>query len=132
MLITEIDTFVRKFHQLWNAGLNAHLDLDCRDGAAYVGLRLELGHPPGPLCHQVSPFHHHRRNFSPSYLRRRARRSAARANIDDTVEVSSSKESENINENDKVAEEATTRDMTTDGLHESDENVNIGNDKENK
>ena len=114
MVTTELDTFVQKFHQLWNAGLNAHLDLDCRNGTAYVGLWLELGHtPPGPLHHQVEPFHHHRRKFSPSYLRRRAQRSAARAHSDDTEDVSNFKDCVNIIENDNNAEEATIRDITT-------------------
>ena len=55
MLVTELDTFVHKFHQLWNAGYNAHLDLDTRAGVAWVGLRVQLGHVPGPLHHQVPP-----------------------------------------------------------------------------
>ena len=44
----ELETFVRKFHQLWNDGQSAHLDLDCQAGVAWVGLRLQLGRPPGP------------------------------------------------------------------------------------
>ena len=28
MFVTELDSFVYKFHQLWNAGHSAHLDLD--------------------------------------------------------------------------------------------------------
>ena len=28
MLVTELETFVQKFHQLWKAGLSAHLDLE--------------------------------------------------------------------------------------------------------
>ena len=79
MSTAELDTFIRKFHQLWNAGLNAHLDLDCHAGLAWVGLRLQLGHPPGPPQHQVRP--HHQKSFSSSYQLRRERRSAAQANI---------------------------------------------------
>ena len=93
MPITEIDTFVRKFHQLWNAGLNAHLDLDCHAGVAYVGLRLQLGHAPGPPHYESQPQQNPRKYYSPSYQRRRERRSAAR---------------ERMNESNKNAEEAST------------------------
>ena len=72
----ELNTFIQKFNQLWNAGLNAHLDLDCHAGQAWVGLRLQLGQAPGPL---YEPFHHHYQQSkeSPSRQRRRARRAAA-------------------------------------------------------
>ena len=78
MTVTEVDTFIRKFNQLWQAGLTAHLDLDTHAGSAWVGLRVQLGHvAPGPLhqpVHQQQPF----RKVSPSRERRRARRLAAR------------------------------------------------------
>ena len=57
MCITELDTFVKKFHQLWNDGVTAHLDLDTHAGDAWVGLRVRLGQVPGPLHYQVHPFH---------------------------------------------------------------------------
>ena len=79
MATTEVDTFVRKFHQLWKAGLTAHLDLDTHAGNAWVGLRVQLGHVPGPLHQQVHP--HQVRKVSPSRLRRRERRLAARENV---------------------------------------------------
>ena len=87
MSTAELDTFVQKFHQLWNAGLNAHLDLDCHAGVAWVGLRLQLGHPPGPSHHQVYPSSGHRKSFSPSYQRPRERRTAARASNDKLTDV---------------------------------------------
>ena len=81
MFITELDTFVRKFHQLWNDGLTAHLDLDTHAGNAWVGLWVQLGQVPGPPHNQVQPFPQqvHRKVESPSRQRRRARRAAARA-----------------------------------------------------
>ena len=46
-----------------------------------MGLRVQLGHVPGPLHHQVHPQHQQAfRKVSPSRLRRRARRLAAREN----------------------------------------------------
>ena len=55
MSVTELDTFVSKFQQLWNAGYNAHLDIDAHAGNALVGLLVQLGHVPGPFHHQVPP-----------------------------------------------------------------------------
>ena len=78
MLITELDTFVRKFHQLWKDGFTAHLDLDTQAGNAWVGLRLNLGQVPGPVHGHAPPFPHPCKHVSPSKQRRRARREAAR------------------------------------------------------
>ena len=57
---TELFTFIQKFNQLWNDGLDAHLDLESHDGQAWVGLRVKLGNRPGPLHHQLHP--HHQQN----------------------------------------------------------------------
>ena len=62
---------------MWNAGLNAHLNLDCHGSDVYVGLCRELGYAPGPSHPQVDPFHHHKRSSTPSYQRRRAQQRAA-------------------------------------------------------
>ena len=78
MVVTELDSFIRKFHQLWQAGLTAHLDLDTHAGTAWVGLRVQLGHQvPGPPPQQVHPH-----QASSSRDRRRARRLAARKQAD--------------------------------------------------
>ena len=129
MLVTELDTFVHKFHQLWNAGYNAHLDLDTRAGVAWVGLRVQLGHVPGPLHHQVNPpFSKNlkKKTESPSRQRRCARRAAERqrqaaaekAPVTDVVKASSlvkdvidKQTSENVdaidetNDKDKISKE---------------------------
>ena len=77
--MTELDTFVKKFHQLWKDGVTAHLDLDTHAGDAWVGLRVRLGQGPGPLHRQVPPFRQEvPKKESPSRQRRRARRAAAR------------------------------------------------------
>ena len=78
--MTEVETFVKKFHQLWNDGVTAHLDLDTRGGEAWVGLRVHLGgHVPGPLHRPVHPFQQQvPRKESPARQRRHARRAAAR------------------------------------------------------
>lgn len=106
MSARELNSFVQKFYQLWNAGHNAHLDVDCHDGAAWVGLRVQLGHPPSPH-HDVYPPYHYRKSFSPSYQRRRERRAAARENREYAEEAS------NQNEKNENAEEASTKDNET-------------------
>ena len=85
MFNTEFDNFVRKFFQLRQAGLTAHLDVDTQAGQVRVALSVELGagHAPG----QQPP----RRSRSPSYYRRQVRRKADReaagrtSNTDESV-----------------------------------------------
>ena len=114
MYLTELDTFVKKFHQLWSDGFTAHLDFDTQAGNAWVGLRVQLGQVPGPPHHwQVHPHHQqvHRNCESPSRQRRRARRAAAKAANENNSEVvnaveasSDEKEKEHTNiEAEKVA-----------------------------
>ena len=98
MFVTEFDSFVKKFHQLWEAGLTAHLDADTHAGKAWVGIQVQLGHVPGPAMQQ----HVHRRG--PTYQRRRERRQEARAAAEGAEEASPAdqKASEDVS-----AEEAT-------------------------
>jgi hypothetical protein len=80
MSATDLDSFVKKFHQLLSEGLTALLDLDTHAGNAWVGLRVQLGQVPGHLYQQpVQPFHQqvHKKVESPCRQRRRARRAAA-------------------------------------------------------
>ena len=77
---------MQKFHQLWKAGLNAHLDLDTHAGIAWVGLRVQLGHVPGPLHHQAHHTPFKINQDSPSRQRRRDRRAAARNAIAEEVQ----------------------------------------------
>ena len=78
--MTEVETFVKRFHQLWNDGVTAHLDFETRVREAWVGLRVHLGgQVPGPLHRPVHPFQQEvPRKESPSRQRRRDRRAAAR------------------------------------------------------
>jgi hypothetical protein len=79
MYVTELDSFVQKFQQLWKAGVTAHLDVDCHAGKAWVGLRVQLGHVPGPVQHQVHRPSHQRPHRGPAYQRRQERRQASKA-----------------------------------------------------
>ena len=76
MHVTELDSFVHKFKQLWKAGHTAHLDLDTHAGNVWVGLRVQLGHTHQPSQPVPPPPHRYR---GPSYQRRLAKRRAARS-----------------------------------------------------
>ena len=71
--ISELDTFILKFKQLWKSGHDAHLDLEAKAGKAWVGIRLCLADEPGPLYQP--PFNPSKMN-SRSRERRRERRKA--------------------------------------------------------
>ena len=121
--VTELESFIQKFHQLWNAGLTAHLDLDCHDGVASVGLRLQLGHPPppGPFDHRVYSPPPHRKSFSPSYRRRRERRIASRNTH--AEKASTLEETEVTNGNEESAEEVPTeKTVRTEAMKEIEKN----------
>ena len=82
MVVTELDSFLNKFHQLWKDGFTAHLDLDTHAGNAWVGLRVQLGHQvPGTTPHH--PVHPYKSDSSRQ--RRRARRLAAREQVNNEV-----------------------------------------------
>ena len=42
MYVTELDSFVQKFQQLWKAGVNAHLDVNTHAGKAWVTFEYNL------------------------------------------------------------------------------------------
>ena len=91
MFVKELDSFLKKFHQLWIAGHSAHLDLESHAGRAWVGLRVQLGHhaplPPYHLPHNFPQYSH--KKDSPSRQRRRAKRAAAaqKANAEEASKI---------------------------------------------
>ena len=99
MVISELESFVEKFKQLWHSGLTAHLDVDTHAGEAWVDLRLSLGPAPGPP-YQPVPFNHkiYKKHESPSRKKRRARREAER------LEAAGTEKSSNDNDKNKVKE----------------------------
>ena len=106
MHVTELDSFVQKFQQLWKAGITAHLDLDTHAGYAWVGLRAQLGHaPPGPFYQHVP--HTQRRHRGPSYRRRQQKRQAVRSTADNAAPAEEASNKVSTMEN-SVAVEATT------------------------
>ena len=120
MDVTELDSFVKKFHQLWKAGFTVHLDLDAHAGKAWVGICAQLGDAPGPVHQQ---FHPHR---SHSYLRRQERRcQAAQAAAVDTSssasQVSGEKPSDDMPAAEASNQSETVEKVTVDDTHKTAE-----------
>ena len=90
---------------LWKSGIGAHLNIDTHAGEAWVGLRVRLGHAPGPPHHQVHPQTREKSRNGPSRQRRRDRRAQERIQVQEAEEASKV-ESENVDaENAAVSEE---------------------------
>ena len=89
MALCELDSFVLKFKNLWQAGRNANLTIKTIGGKVEANLSVELGDAP------VLPIHFKYKKSSLSRQRRRDRRAAARstANI-----VEGATESQSITE----------------------------------
>ena len=103
MFISELDSFIWKFHQLRQAGVTAHLDVDTHAGQAWVGLRVMLG----SVQNQQFQYHHQgssSRHRSPSYFRRQERRNAAKQTK--TTEEAAEEASEDNNKASEKKEEA--------------------------
>ena len=79
MMLHEIDSFVNKFKSLWLSGQEAKLQIDSKNGEAWLNLSLGLKCPPPPSSPSwhPSPCPRSFRN-TPSQQRRRNRRQAER------------------------------------------------------
>ena len=111
----ELNNFVVKFHQLWQAGFNAHLNVDSYAGHAWCGLRVDLGPAPAaprPQQHQVRPGG---RRHAPSYRRRLDARAAARA-AKEAEEASAAKTAEEAVKAKKAAEDAAAAQRVTEAV----------------
>ena len=69
--MNELNSFILQFKHLWRSGQDAHLDLECQAGQAWVGIRVRLGQEPGLQTPKS------RNRNTPSRQRHRARRAAA-------------------------------------------------------
>ena len=79
----ELNSFIKTFKNLWNAGLSAHLDLDTCAGKPWVGLRLELGDEPDHQHHHHHDRYHQKSRNSPTTESRRNRREDLRKSTTD-------------------------------------------------
>ena len=82
----EVYSFVRKFKGLWRSGCDASLQFECRAGQAFLTMRHGLGsaYPesnPPQYQQQSQHFVPKRKHASPSRIRRRERRAAAKADF---------------------------------------------------
>ena len=109
----ELNNFVVKFHQLWKAGYNAHLNVDSHAGHAWCGLRVDLGPAPAaPRPQQVRPGG---RRHAPSYRRRLDARAAARA-AKEAEEASAAEAAEEATKAKKAAEDAAAAQRVTEAV----------------
>ena len=92
----ELNSFILKFKHLWRSGQDAHLDMECHAGQAWVGIRVQLGQEAGLQIPKS-------RN-TPSRQRRRARRAAARGEQDQHAE-------EAVGQDHHLAEEVHEKDQ---------------------
>lgn len=123
---SELDSFIRKFHQLWSAGYSAHLDVGTTAGQAWVGLRVQLG---AENSNQGTFFPHPKpkKRFGPSRIRRRNRRAAARAamnaddiNTEEVVTFQEPSESHPPKPTEEVAKEATITSLDMGALSQNE------------
>ena len=116
MFHSELNNFVVKFHQLWQAGFNAHLNVDSHAGYAWCGLRVDLGPAPAaprhPQQHEVRPGG---RRHAPSYRRRLDARAAARA-AKEAEEASAAEAAEEATKAKKAAEDAAAAQRVTEAV----------------
>ena len=110
---TELDTFIKKFKDLWKSGIGAHLDIDTHAGEAWVGLRVRLGHAPGPPHYQVQV--QERARNGPSRQQRRERRAQERKQVE--AEEASKAVSENETDSVEEVMELATADVVISNLN---------------
>ena len=117
----EIDTFVSKFRNLWQAGRKASLTLESDAGKAWVSLYLDLGALPLSLDqpqHQQSS----RRN-GPSQRRRRERRAVARQVVVVAEKAVDSAEKADDNSIEKMSADAEKAEAATNVIGNSENEV---------
>ena len=119
MFHTQLNSFVVKFHQLWKAGYNAHLNVDSHAGYAWCGLRVDLGAAPAAPRHQQQVRPGPRRH-APSYRRRLEARAAARAAASNEAEKATEDATETAEEagaiQEGAAEEAAAAQRVTEAI----------------
>ena len=102
--LKELNSFLGKFVNLWQNGMEASLRIDSKAGKATINLEVGLGQAPQPEQHPIC-------KYGPSRLRRRERRADAR------------KLAEEVNTKDTAEQAATsnTSEKTTSTAEEAEE-----------
>ena len=96
--MSELDSFVVKFKNLWSSGRNASLLIKSVAGKAEVKLELELGDAPAvlPSMHELQQ---RRSRYGPARQRRKLRRAAEREAIKSSAVMVNTSEVEVADEN---------------------------------
>ena len=107
--MTEVEELYATFQKFWRTGKNARLNVECHAGKVWASLHVSV--PQSPPSPQQQYRHHLPRRPTPSRLRRRARRAAARAHA--AVEAVASKMNDRIiSETGNSVEEADVGDKS--------------------
>jgi hypothetical protein len=77
--LKELNSFLGKFVNLWQSGMEATLRIDSKAGQATINLEVGLGQAPQPEQHPIC-------KYGPSRLRRRERRADARKLAEEVTE----------------------------------------------
>ena len=108
---SELNNFVAKFCQLWQAGITANLHVETHAGMAWCQVRAQLGRAPAPAHHrpQAQRQQPGPRRRGPAHQRRKARRAADRAATTKAAEDAVREKAAEEAVTKKAAEEAATR-----------------------
>ena len=106
----ELESFVRKFVNLWQSGCDAKLHVESEAGKAFITLRVGLGH-------DLLGHHHHdgrHRGGGPAKQRRKERREAERQAAEEVVvaEVKAEESFEVKVEETEVTEKVSRKQVT--------------------
>ena len=118
MASAEINSFIKKFLELWKTGKDATFSLKTHAGEASVSLHLELG---SYNADEVKEQPYHSKKVIPSQVSRRHRRAQARraANNNDAMETSAEDvsssliQTENVCDKEISVEEVTSHNLNT-------------------
>ena len=106
--MARMDSFVRKFVNLWKSGCEASLNVESKAWNAYVNLRVGLGHDHPHLRkdEQDGGF----RGGSPAKQRRKERREAERGERAKAEQVDAAGRNDTVKNEKASAEKADTKD----------------------
>ena len=97
MSAVQIDSFVSKFKLLLNTGYNATLNLESNLGEVSIMLSCKVGRTSPPPCSPLSSCVASPKHRSPSYVRRQARRKAARDSSNVMLDAAEADHAQNFN-----------------------------------
>ena len=116
--LSELNSFIGKFLNLWQSGRDASLHLKTCDGKATINLQLGLGQAPPPPSSQPPPRHvpgpsRQRRTQRRALAREQAEQAQAKNNVEEVAENANEEVAKNESESAEIATEVVETDGTT-------------------